>query len=177
MSKLIHDVIKMNLVREGYLPNHPYHLISDVEMIDAFLSVDSEGNASGYFADYYPDHRDMPTLHNYHEKLVEGILYHLNKYKDDNTYEIPDWIYSYMIGACVGPKSDTLERHDLFTLLNLDNTDDEFTERIHFECYNVSKDWIRKLNPSIQDHRPPTIFGEPHVIKSLRLAQVNVLEQ
>src|SRR5574343_441788 len=33
----IHDIIKMEYVRQGYLPNFPYHLISDQEMFDAFI--------------------------------------------------------------------------------------------------------------------------------------------
>lgn len=176
MNTMVHDIIKMNLVREGYLPNHPYHLISDTEMIDAFLHVDDSGKRTGYFVDYYPSDGLSGHLLNAYSSLIEGICYHLQAYKSDNEYIIPDWVYSYMMSSCVGPQSDTLDRHDLFVLLNLDNTDDEFTEEIHQSCYETSKEWIRKLNPAIQDHRPPTIFGEPHVIKSLRLAQVDVLE-
>lgn len=176
MSRLVDDIVKMNLVREGYLPNYPYHLISDNEMIDAFMLVDEEGNLSGYFADHYPNDNLPQELRDEYVKLVEGIQYHLNRHRVDSEYVIPDWVYSYMVGSCVGPDSDTLDKHDLFVLLNLDNVDDEFTSDIHQSCYDISKDWIRKLNPSVQDHRPPTMFGEPHVIKSLRLAQVNVLE-
>ena len=33
----IHDIIKIMYVREGYLPNYPYHLIADDEMMFAFL--------------------------------------------------------------------------------------------------------------------------------------------
>ena len=173
---MTHDIIKMNLVRQGYLPNHPYHLISDNEMIDAFMKIDGDGHLLGYFADYYPNEYLGSELQDEYLQLVEGIHYHLEQYKSNTEYEIPDWVYSYMLGSCVGPQSDTLDRHDLFVLLNLDNVDDEFNPAIHSSCYTVSKDWVRKLNPSIQDHRPPTMFGEPHVIKSLRLAQVNVLE-
>ena len=36
----IHDIIKIKYVREGWLPNWPYHLISDQEMCDAFLKQD-----------------------------------------------------------------------------------------------------------------------------------------
>lgn len=176
MSKLVHDIIKMNLVREGYLPNHPYHLISDSEMIDAFISIDGDGTLSGYFSDHYPTDALSQDLQDAYIQLVQAIQYHLNEYKSDSEYEIPDWVYSYMMGSCVGPDSDTLDKHDLFVLLNLDNIDDEFNSNIHQSCYAISKDWVRKLNPAVQDHRPPTMFGEPHVIKSLRLAEVNVLE-
>lgn len=175
MSKLVHDIIKMNFVREGYLPNHPYHLISDNEMIDAFIHIDSAGNKSGYFVDYYPSDELQGQLLTTYNNLVESIVYHLEQYKSDSSYVIPDWVYSYMVGSCVGPQSSTLDKHDLFVLLNLDNTDDEFNTEIYKSCYETSKEWIRKLNPTIQDHRPPTLFGEPHVVKSLRLAQVDVL--
>ena len=40
MSKeFLHNIIKNELSELGYLPNLPYHLISDSEMFDAFLSV------------------------------------------------------------------------------------------------------------------------------------------
>lgn len=176
---LVHDIIKINLVRAGYLPNHPYHLISDNEMIDAFLKVehnteDDSTSLHGYFVDNYPCYSaEFEPMYN---ELVNGLLYHLQSYKDGVRDTIPDWVYSYMVGSCIGPNSSTLDRHDLFILLNLDNIDDEFNERIHRCCYNISEAWIRKLPPAKQDVRPPTIFGEPHVIKSLRLSQVNVLE-
>ena len=38
---LVHDLIKIKLVRAGYLPNYPYHLISDKEMCEAFISANS----------------------------------------------------------------------------------------------------------------------------------------
>lgn len=38
MMSLVHDLIKIKYVREGYLPNYPYHLISDSEMCDAFIN-------------------------------------------------------------------------------------------------------------------------------------------
>ena len=34
----IHNNIKIKYVNLGYLPNWPYHLISDEEMFDAFMS-------------------------------------------------------------------------------------------------------------------------------------------
>ena len=35
----VHDVIKIKYAREGYLPDLPYHLISDEEMCDAFINL------------------------------------------------------------------------------------------------------------------------------------------
>lgn len=176
MSKLTHDLIKMNLAREGYLPNYPYHLLSDKEMIDAFIKIDSGGTLSGYFADFYPDSYLEGEMSDEYRTLVDGICYHLGQYLMNKEYIIPDWVYSYMLGSCIGPQSDTLDKHDLFVLLNLDNIDDEFDLPIHKSCYDISKEWVHKLSPSVQEHRPPTLFGEPHVIKSLRLAQVDVLK-
>ena len=60
---LLHDIIKIKYTRLGYLPNYPYHLISDEEMFNAFIDLDSE-SASGsgspsteayFFEDYYPN--------------------------------------------------------------------------------------------------------------------------
>ena len=45
----LHDTIKIDLIRQGYLPNYPYHMISDIEMCKAFLDVD---NHTGAFYDY-----------------------------------------------------------------------------------------------------------------------------
>ena len=48
---LTKDSIKIKYTREGYLPNYPYHMISDEEMFKAFLDVE---NQSGFFYDNYP---------------------------------------------------------------------------------------------------------------------------
>lgn len=171
---LIHDIIKMNYVREGYLPNHPYHLISDKEMFDAFLTIKGsliDENMEGYFFDKYPciDSR----LKDEYNKLIYDILTHIDAFEKstDNSYVIPDWVYSYMLGQCVGPKSDTLDRHDLLVLLNLDNIDDEITPDVCQACWSISSKWVSKLNYK----REPTMFGEPHVIKSLRLLSADLV--
>lgn len=166
---LIHDVIKTLYVRQGYLPDFPYHLISDEEMFDAFLHYDLN-----FFTDTYP----CPIgMENQYEDLKSAIEYHINLYLEGqtsvtspSTYILPDWIYSYMIGAVIGPQSQEQDRHDLFVLLDLDNLDDEFNEAIYNKIYLVSQRWIQKLNPGEKSHRPPTMFGEPHVMKSLRIA-------
>ena len=36
----IHDLIKIKYIREGYLPNYPYHMISDEEVFNAFINPD-----------------------------------------------------------------------------------------------------------------------------------------
>ena len=43
----IHDTIKIMYVNMGYLPNFPFYLISDSEMIEAFRKED------GFFNEYY----------------------------------------------------------------------------------------------------------------------------
>jgi hypothetical protein len=59
---LIHDIIKIKYTRLGYLPNYPYHLISDAEMFDAFINLSGTDDSSGssdyverFFTDYYPN--------------------------------------------------------------------------------------------------------------------------
>lgn len=165
---LIHDIIKTVYVKQGYLPDFPYHLISDEELFDAFLY-----NDDNYFSANYP----CPVgLEAQYQELVDAMTYHITQYKvaqtsssAESTYALPDWIYSYMIGATVGPASNEADRHDLFVLLGLDNLEDEFTPEIYTRIYNISQKWTFKLQSPERAHRPPTMFGEPHVIKSLRL--------
>lgn len=168
---LIHDIIKTLYAKQGYLPDFPYHLISDEEMLNAFFT-----NSPNFFSDTYPCPLDM-TLQ--YEELKLGIQYHIDLYQETqkseiyaNRYALPDWIYSYMLGVVVGPNSTEYERHDLFVLLGLDNMEDEFNTQIYEKIYRISSKWLQKLNSFERDHRPPTMFGEPHVIKSLRLETI-----
>lgn len=173
---LIHDIVKMQFVRYGYLPNHPYHMISDSEMCDAFLSRSTNAddtNLSGYFVDTYP----CPSLDlkQPYDLLIDNIVLHINRLKSSNSdqYVLPDWIYSYMLGVVVGPNSNLSDIHDLLVLLNLDNVDDIFTSAAANACYEISRKWLQK--PSNDDAvRCATMFGEPHVIKSLRVSQSGI---
>lgn len=162
---LMHDIIKIKYSREGYLPNWPYHLISDSEMCDAFLNT----NSYSYFYDTYPNVDS--SLQNVYDSLVAAIQYHINalKLSTDESYAMPDWVYSYMLGAVIGPNSSQQDIHDLLVLLDTDNIDDIFTPVASLACYDVSKLWVNKISSDARLHRPPTCFGEPHVIKSLRL--------
>lgn len=166
----IHDVIKILFIHEGYLPNYPYHLISDKEMFDAFISDDG----TGFFCDYYP----LPdeSLKSAYNKLVEEIKYNINiaVISEDNSYELPNWIYSYMLKQVISTNSSEYDIHDILVLMNLDNIDDVFTKEASMCCYEISSKWVKKLPQSQQIHRPPTIFGEPHVIKALRLQDTKV---
>ena len=45
----VHDIIKINYTRQGYLPYYPYHLISDEEMFEGFMSYEnSEEDIASY---------------------------------------------------------------------------------------------------------------------------------
>lgn len=172
---LVHNNIKMRLVREGYLPNYPYHMISDEEMCDAFLHMQEDGNSiQGLFADYYPCIDD--SLSSAYNELVSSILYHIDKLKssNDDSYTLPDWVYSYMLGSVIGPSSEIIDIHDMLVLMDKDNREDTFTVQASKECLRISKQWLKKVSKDKLDHRPPTMFGEPHVIKSLRLLSVSV---
>lgn len=201
----IHNIIKIRYSQEGYLPNYPYHLISDGEMCDAFLyypTVDDldevDPNTSiedqlweafqtservMYFKDNYPYpfngcERGGKLVAEY-RKLVEAINWHIQRLKSSVTdeYELPDWVYSYMLGAVIGPMSDKRDIHDLLVLLGTDNTDDDFNDWCAQASNRASIFWMSKIPEETQKHRPPTIFGEPHVIKYLRLREVDLLTE
>lgn len=178
---LIHDIIKIKYVNEGYLPNYPYHLISIEEMCDAFMSSDN----TGYFFDSYPCLDN--SLTEPYNQLVTVIRYYINELKEYtrsdayNDYKLPDWVYSYMLGEVISINSDILDIHDLIYPLGVDNIDDIFDAKASIACYQVSKAWVNKLGSletveiegKSYSSRPPTMFGEPHVVKSIRLNITN----
>lgn len=178
---LTHDIIKMKYVEEGYLPNYPFHMISDSEMCDAFLkaaNVPLEENepfiaddtVTSYFLDTYPCVDD--SLGSSYNQLIDSILWHIDQLKrsTEDEYTLPDWVYSYMLGVVIGPESEILDIHDLLVLMNLDNIDDIFTLEASKLCLKISTNWVARFPLDTRKHRNPTIFGEPHVIKYLRLA-------
>lgn len=200
----IHDRIKIHLVREGYLPNYPYHLISDEEMCDAFFNKNNEamsyfhatyprtiGNAVGEAINVVDCKGKAIAKKTPYEILEDAIEYYMNKLKTtkDDACVLPDWVYSYMLGAVISIHSDPLDIHDLITPLGVDNIDDVFTPEAAIQCYNTSKKWLKQhlINewehndigadvskcPGCLNLRPPTMFGEPHVIKSIRLDSVS----
>ena len=135
----IHDIIKIQLSKDGYLPDYPPHLISDAEMCDAFLPYvynknspllgyeDSMNAELNYFRDMYP--LVATSLEVEYKTLVADIAYYLNELKTTTSddYTLPNWVYSYMLHATVGPTSPYLDRHDMFVLLGTDNLEDEYT--------------------------------------------------
>lgn len=241
---LIHNLIKMKLIDNGYLPNYPYHLISDEEMINAFLGKKSTSDdpenpryeLAGFFVDFYPALQGLtPTFTNVSRSFDNLILtiycilqIYLHKKAENEVYEIPDWVYSYMLSSVISVNSNKKDIHDLIYPLGVDNIDDDFDYDCETACNNESIKWLKQtnqietmvlpkylyfedpetseisgdiLNTYIYDGtdsakslesiytlafdidgirkssneiylRPPTIFGEPHVIKSIRLTQL-----
>ena len=179
---LIHDIIKLRYVRSGYLPNYPYHLISDKEMCNAFLNYpeDSDDNWEefksssdiSYFKDNYPLLDE--SLEAVYRELVVNISYHLNQLRNtkDDLFKLPDWVYSYMLGSVVGVNSPKSDIHDMLVSMDIDNIDDDFLPEASHHCYTISKMWLARIPKSEIDHRSPSIFGELHVLKYLRLLDV-----
>lgn len=194
---LVHDIIKIKYTRLGYLPNYPYHLISDEEMFNAFIDLSDSGESGSnddtterYFTDYYPNpfldediiYTDTSgnniSLRSEYIRLKRYIITTINNYlshlgtPEQDEYTIPDWIYSYMLGEViynVPGNPDDFEYKDmldLLTLLKCTNIENEMTPEICKMCYEKSTKYISTLTTGV---RPPTVFGEPHVIKQLRL--------
>lgn len=178
---MMHDTIKVNLIQQGYLQNYPYHLISDEEMCDAFIKEDG----TGYFYDYYPLIDE--SLRIPYGNLVKAIMHYIDECKQPEVdeYVFPDWVYSYMLGSVVSVNSDGYDIQDLADMLNIEVDYGVFSSSLSSACYQVSQEWLKKVSPDSRylrmederlDLRPPTIFGEPHVIKYLRLIEVQVGE-
>lgn len=185
---LIHDIIKIKYSKLGYLPGVPYHLISDAEMIEAFIDLNND-KSENFFEDNYPnpfESQDLlyqkldgagnvissVSLSGEYTKLKEYIITTLSAYlehlgkEDSDNYTIPDWIYTYMLGEVVYANSDYLDIYDTLALLGASNDGNKFTSKACALCYSTSLKYISTLTSGL---RPPTVFGEPHVIKQLRL--------
>ena len=210
---MLADILaKIRLSNSGYLPNYPYHLISDKELYDAFMDCKT---GTGYFFDAYPFLNNSALAVPY-KQLVLTIQYYLllaqlstaANAKED----ISDWIYSYMLGFVIGVQSDKKDIHDLIYPLGVDNVDDDFNWQCSVACLNTSQEWIKRKNlskliripekyedemisllsersilgeslygvyldnelngvPGAVDIRPAAPFGEPHVVKAIRLQQ------
>lgn len=193
---LVHDIIKIKYVKLGYIrKNYPYHLISDEEMFNAFIDLGTGFESSlidpavHFFDMYYPnpfaDEDYIYQKKNAKGEVIEEIslrseYYRLREYiistitdylkyygtADEADHQVPDWIYTYMLGEVVYQQSEYLDIQDTLDLLGCSNLDNKFTRMACVNCYRVSSNYISTLTTGI---RPPTIFGEPHVIKSLRM--------
>ena len=186
---LINDIIKIKYSNMGYLPGYPYHLISDKEMFQAFINLTDEDTGEYFFDDNYPNpfaEHDLiynkldkdgniisqVSLSDEYIKLKQYIITTINNHLQyqgtevAELYSIPDWIYTYMLGEVVYNSSEYLDIYDTLALLGENNTDNIFTNKACALCYATSLKYISTLTSGI---RPPTVFGEPHVIKQLRL--------
>lgn len=181
---LLHDILKIKYVKFGYIKkNYPYHLISDQEMFNAFIDLgDQDFNTNTtvidpnvrFFDILYPNpfttsEEDKPYRDTYvalKAYIIDTINDYLAKYGTENEVTIPNWIYTYMLGEVVYNQSDYLDIQDTLELLGCSNLDNTFTKDACRACYKVSSGYISTLTA---DTRPPTIFGEPHVIKRLRM--------
>jgi len=191
---LVHDIIKIKYVQLGYIKkNYPYHLISDEEMFSAFIDLGSEHTSSlvdpnvRFFDRYYPNPFDetdeyvkkdadgniiyKANLYDAYNNLKSYIVSTINSYLkafevSGNAIHLPNWIYTYMLGEVVYQQSDYLDIQDTLALLGCSNIDNEFTKDACIACYKTSLDYTSTLATNT---RPPTVFGEPHIIKSLRL--------
>ena len=188
----IHDLIKIKYTSLGYLPNYPYHLISDEEMFNAFIDLSGEEDSgSGFISKterFFPDNYPNPfeeedviyvsqsgeriSLNGEYIRMRTYIINIINDYlshvgtAEESEYVIPDWIYSYMLGEVIYNNSEYIDINDLLKLLDETNIDNVMTRQACMKCYDKSTKYISTLTTGI---RPPTVFGEPHVIKQLRL--------
>ena len=160
---LVNDIIKIKFIESGYLPDYPYHLISDNEMLDAFISPSENSNDynQGYMFDMYPiDDSWSDELKSAYNNLIKSFKSEIDNYKSDNSNNtISDRLYSYMLGSVIGPNSDKRDIHDLLVLLGYDNIDDIFTQKAAERCLSISSDMYTNS---------PSMFGELYVIQVLR---------
>lgn len=216
LNSYIYNLIKIKYIREGYLPDLPYHLISDNEMYDAFLSYNEEQDTfSGYFTAVYPAPSDSILLSIYevliyaiyrHICIAKGLESHsLKEYHTGDTIKLtdsylttsgmistlsaskpisatnytflglPNWVYSYMLGNTVSDHSDDVRDYaDLLKSLGVQTITD-----MQYACLDISTGWLQKLPDDSLFYdgtcvRPPTIFGEPHVLKAIRIKETNL---
>ena len=161
---MVHDLIKIKLSREGYLPDYPPHLISDEEMCRAFIGSATSRSTVDWFHDNFAAPEGFESQF---AELERGLYDATQSFiqSTDPDKELPNWVYAYMMGAVIGPNSDVEDRHNALVLMGLDNKDDELTDAVYQACYRVSTLWL----PRYSENRPNTIFIEPFVIKYYRL--------
>lgn len=186
----IHDVIKIEFINLGYLPNYPYHLISDKEMFVAFIrDLDPTSKHDFcFFDDYYPcpDPYIDPKNHDNDMDFTESYELLRNKMKEKITNYlkgvvdiVPNWVYSYMLNRPISSESDEADISYLYQLFEVPAKGEFiFTPEIAWRCYKTSEDWIKRqsgIQSSRYLDRVPTMFGETHVTKSKRLDESNIL--
>lgn len=194
---LIHDIIKIDYVRKGYIQkNYPPHLISDEEMIYAFLPpvedredpdkiIDTENPDEQkfeddfpifFFKDYYPKLDGLSDkLISVYYQLKRDIKYHLKNFLNshDDKRKLPNWVYSYMLGVPLSVKSPKDDIHDFLVIVGNDNIDDLYLSSTADISYDLSIRYLMKYPVEDLDRRPPTIYGEPHVLRYANLLYGN----
>lgn len=176
MNSMLIDTIKIKYVELGYLPNWPYHMISDEEVLKAFIM-----NDVNFYTDNYCSSPDLWDIHINSIDLLQELITVMKRAVSDvlkHKIELPNWIYPYMLGEVVGPKSSTKDIDDLIELCNLKGIvpSGEMTPTLCTTLFKISYAWLMKIpQQQLIDeyHTVPSIFGEPHVIKSLRLAKLD----
>ena len=150
------DNIKIKYSQEGYLQNYPPHLISDEEMCNAFLT-----NPISYFTNIYPflgekyesDGETYTDFYKAYLKLINAFKYHICRFLssvDSFKVDLPNWVYSYMLGSVVNSTSPQEDRHYILVGLNCDNIDDILTVEYQLACYKLSQRWVNKLDKSLK---------------------------
>jgi len=176
MNKMLMDTIKIKYVELGYLPNWPYHMISDDEVLRAFIINDVNFYQDNYFCSFDLYDIEIWKMHPLQE--LTKLIWIAVKHVLQRRIELPNWIYPYMLGEVVGPKSSTKDIDDLIELCNLKGIvpSGEMSPTLCITLFKISYAWLTKLpRQQLEDEYRmlPTIFGEPHVIKSLRLAKLD----
>lgn len=166
---LIHDTIKIKYIELGYLPDIPYHLISDAEMCNAFLHRDADGysvfdpdsqstlyendiKVSGYFVDVYnlsymKNCNHYTLMQQYYVEMVRAMLHYIDDLTStfETEYVLPTWMYQYMVGSVIHSGSSDKDRHDSLVLFDCDNINDEFTSDFHERVLAGSEFWINTV--------------------------------
>lgn len=138
----ITDIIKIKYSDEGYLPDYPPHLISDEEMCEAFLNTHTYS--------YFYDHYELLTndLYYEYEELINALKFHLCRFLSKVEVwksDLPDWVYSYMLGEVVGDHSVIQDRHYFLVGIGRDNIDDVMTPESQKACYEMSRKYVNKI--------------------------------
>ena len=163
------DNIKIKYSEEGYLPDYPSHLISNEEMCEAFLPSNAavkSAQESGetiwsYFEMTYP--LVNQELQSEYDTLVNAIKYHFVRFltKVDSFYsDLPNWVYSYMMGHVVNHQSSQEDRHYFLSGIGMDNIDDIINADVQLQTYKFSQKWYNKLSPSSKISNLATVLSD-----------------
>lgn len=144
-------------------------------MFEAFLGetlIEGHDHINHNYS-YLKDHYPLPdeSIKKEYDALVGEMKNQMITFLQTDPVDatMSDWIYSYMLGVVINNHSSVEDRHYLLTMIHMDNLFDEIRLPEYKEIYQISKKWLGKN----EEKRPPTMFGEPHVIKSIRLQTID----